>query len=179
VIGKQAVDLDFLVGVAGFEPTTSSSRSRSGVLRNLQVREFALVRALVCIGSAGRSGPSNARSSPRFLPGDDRAAPLIRRLYEVVSRRATGSSSPGQAPLDVLRRPEATAAVAVNWCRHPLAVLPARGVRGPHGRLRNRRSRPGDGPGRRATAPRRPRDLAGSPRDGDRLVLALAGVWRG
>jgi hypothetical protein len=41
------------VGVAGVEPTTSSSRSRSGDLRNLQVLEFALVRVSVCIGSGG------------------------------------------------------------------------------------------------------------------------------
>jgi hypothetical protein len=35
------------VGVAGVEPSTSSSRSRSGDLRNLQVLEFALVRVWV------------------------------------------------------------------------------------------------------------------------------------
>jgi hypothetical protein len=67
-----------LVGVAGFEPTTSSSRSRSDVVRGLPVRGLALVTALVCIGLRRGLGSLMTRSSPRLLPRMNGYAPLIR-----------------------------------------------------------------------------------------------------
>ncbi|MBD0327882.1 MAG: hypothetical protein ICV68_15730 [Pyrinomonadaceae bacterium] len=55
------------VGVAGFEPTTSSSRIMSELSRDQRSRVHVMVRALVCIGVRCRPRRRLTRLSPRFL----------------------------------------------------------------------------------------------------------------
>ena len=89
-----------LVGVAGFEPTTSSSRTRSSSVWDVGAWLFALVRVLVLVGLARREKRPTGRSSPRSLP--------IRRwgrwLLLVPASRRAGSVLPGRArPVQVER----------------------------------------------------------------------------
>ena len=65
VIGKQAVDLDLLVGVAGFEPTTSSSRTK----RAAKLR-YTPMSLLYCSSRRHRYfSPRVARDEIRFWGG--------------------------------------------------------------------------------------------------------------
>src|SRR6266705_2867769 len=56
------------VGVAGFEPTTSSSRTRSSCLGDMGRWLYWLVHLLVFVGLKCSGLVDIARSSPRFLP---------------------------------------------------------------------------------------------------------------
>jgi hypothetical protein len=58
-----------MVGVAGFEPTASSSRSRYGSIRYLGGDVKAQVKTLVVVGLGVVRSGQVSRSSPRFLPG--------------------------------------------------------------------------------------------------------------
>jgi len=69
LVGKTGHGLVFHeVGVAGFEPTASSSRTGNCPPPNLPIFKNFLVKALVPVGCRRSLGDGSARSSPRLLP---------------------------------------------------------------------------------------------------------------
>jgi hypothetical protein len=80
-----------LVGVAGIEPTASSSRTRSNGLADMGRRLYLLLRRLVVVGLLLPGWLRTARSSPRVLPGEAHAA---RRGRGLPRREVAGGSGP-------------------------------------------------------------------------------------
>ena len=68
--GNQGLNVLHLVGVAGFEPTASSSRSRYVSPGDQRVAANALVTVSGCVGARRRRRRLHPRSSPRFLPAE-------------------------------------------------------------------------------------------------------------
>src|SRR6266508_2128866 len=69
----------FLVGVAGFEPTTSSSRIRLGTPDDLEIWQCALVRALVLVGPPQSAEVVLSMFAPHLLPEPTSVVPDMRR----------------------------------------------------------------------------------------------------
>src|SRR6266542_3171517 len=86
-----------LVGVAGFEPTASSSRTRTGLASHMGGWLYALVMALVAVGLSWYQRWLFTRSSPHFLPKlrDARPSSATHRTPEATRPRPPG---PGGAP---------------------------------------------------------------------------------
>src|SRR4051812_41100033 len=95
--------------VAGFEPTASSSRSRTGNGRHLPDWLYALVKALVLVGLRRLLGLTIARSPPHSPP----ELIKIGSLLPVPASRRASFARPGRARLVQVERP----AGRTTWTR--------------------------------------------------------------
>jgi hypothetical protein len=66
--GNQPLTCHYVVGVAGFEPTASSSRTRKGLPADLPASVKLLVRPLASVGLRVSEGFFSTRSSPMISP---------------------------------------------------------------------------------------------------------------
>ncbi len=76
---EPAPDLELSVGVAGFEPTASSSRIRLGTPDDLEIWQCALVRALVLVGPPQSAEVVLSMFAPHLLPEPTSVVPDMRR----------------------------------------------------------------------------------------------------
>ncbi len=89
--GEPGLTCTYVVGVAGFEPTASSSRSRKGNACYLLTCLYLLVKPLVLVSLRELRGVLITRSTPHSPPKIARSHLLVR-----ASRRA-GTARPGQS----------------------------------------------------------------------------------